>query len=54
MNYRRPTKMAEKGRTCEAKGCHVILSVYNMTAICSACFENIPLAERPYRYGDGF
>jgi hypothetical protein len=54
MNYRRPTKMAEKGRTCEAKGCRVILSVYNMTAICSACFENIPVRERRYLYRDGF
>ncbi len=54
MNYRRPTKQAAKGRVCEAKGCTVVLSRYNMSPICSTCLAEIPLAERPYRYGDGF
>jgi len=52
--YRRPSKTAAKGRICEAKGCTVILSVYNTTPICSNCLAKIPVGDRPYRYGDGF
>ena len=54
MNYRRPTKTAEKGRICEAKGCTVVLSQYNMSPICSTCLTQIPVRKRRYLYRDGF
>jgi len=52
--YRRPSKTAVKGRTCAAKGCTVILSMYNPTDICTTCLAKIPVGDRAYRYGDGF